>query len=206
MSEAAKAPPLRVIAGGLLLLLGAADVAVINLHLAPRLRERTAGVAEEPGAPSAPSLGPTLPRVTPPPSANERPPPVEERVVAEAPDVEVPSPASSVVRDPVPDLLFELGSAKLDAASVRALTEVARVLEADPSQKVVLRGHTCTQGDAERNAELSLQRAIAARNFLVRRGVPPNRIATEALGSRYPIQSDDGVVELARSRRVEVAW
>ena len=65
-------------------------------------------------------------------------------------------------------------------------------------------GHTDDVGDDDYNLELSLQRAIAVRDFLVNAGVDASKIVTVGAGERMPVASNTTEEGRAENRRVDV--
>lgn len=65
-------------------------------------------------------------------------------------------------------------------------------------------GHTDNTGSDSVNDPLSVARANATRDYLVSRGVSPQRIATAGRGERQPIASNDNESGRAQNRRVEI--
>jgi len=71
---------------------------------------------------------------------------------------------------------FGRGGANLNIQSKRELDELARRLRSLPTFYVTVNGHTRAEGDREANAKLAMDRAGAAANYLIERGISPNRI------------------------------
>lgn len=93
--------------------------------------------------------------------------------------------------------LLPIGQMQLDELAI-ALAD--RAVLADGFE---LTGHTDRVGDAEYNLRLSLERAVAVRNYLVmRHGVNPARLVTTGLG--YSRLADPANPGAAVNRRVEV--
>jgi outer membrane protein OmpA-like peptidoglycan-associated protein len=84
------------------------------------------------------------------------------------------------------DLYFSFNDATLTPVARSQLrTELlGRVLAflAEPGARVVLRGYTDGAGDSAYNLRLSLQRARAARSFLVAGGAPATRLSARGFG------------------------
>jgi outer membrane protein OmpA-like peptidoglycan-associated protein len=183
------------LASGVFLALGFADLAFLNLLLAPRLAVRTARpaareIAAEVARPPAPAPAPPTAAAAAEPAAGRAEPPAAE-----------PGPA------PVPDVLFALSSEQITSVDAAfALADVARALRAHPARRVRLRGHADRLGAPAFNQALSRQRAQAVRHFLVARGAPPERIDIEAVGDAEPADPGDGFLAWARNRRVQVLW
>jgi outer membrane protein OmpA-like peptidoglycan-associated protein len=95
-------------------------------------------------------------------------------------------------------------SALLPAAQVK-LNEVANALiKEDPLSKIVIEGHTDSQGTAAYNQDLSQQRAQAVRDYLVTRGIASDRITSQGFGLTRSIADNGSAEGRANNRRVEI--
>jgi outer membrane protein OmpA-like peptidoglycan-associated protein len=70
-------------------------------------------------------------------------------------------------------------------------------------KKVRIEGHTDETGSRESNIELSKARANSVREYLIARGVRPERLRGEGYGSDRPLASGSDPASLAKNRRVE---
>jgi len=71
---------------------------------------------------------------------------------------------------------FDFDSAKLRPDAEDILAESAQVLKKNPELAFAVSGHTDNRGSAEYNMKLGLHRAEAIRNFMVAKGVAPERV------------------------------
>lgn len=85
-----------------------------------------------------------------------------------------------------------------------ALEKIAFVLKQQPNKQILIEGHTDSTGSAERNIELSKQRAEVVASYLSARGVPREKITTEGAGAEHPLASNDTPEGRAANRRVEI--
>jgi OmpA-OmpF porin, OOP family len=102
------------------------------------------------------------------------------------------------------DVQFATGSDKLSASDRRLLDTLAQAL-LDPrlaSARFAIAGHTDATGDERVNLELSCARAVAARRYLLSKGVPANRLTGYGFGSQRPVTTN--AKESATNRRVEI--
>lgn len=92
----------------------------------------------------------------------------------------------------------------LPAAQVK-LGEVATALiEVDPDSKMVVEGHTDSQGGATYNQDLSQRRAQTVRDYLVSRGIASDRISAQGFGASRSIADNSSSEGRANNRRVEI--
>jgi outer membrane protein OmpA-like peptidoglycan-associated protein len=102
-------------------------------------------------------------------------------------------------------VLFTSGKADLLPAAQIKLNEVATALtEQDPESKMVVEGHTDSQGGLEFNQKLSQQRAQSVRDYLVSRGIAADRITAEGYGPTRSIGDNATAEGRANNRRVEI--
>lgn len=102
------------------------------------------------------------------------------------------------------DVLFAVDSAALDGASRSSLEQVARVLAEYRKTAVVVQGHTDSTGTEAHNQLLSQRRADAVRNYLVGRGVVPERLVAVGYGETQPVVSNDTPGGRSLNRRVDI--
>ena len=87
--------------------------------------------------------------------------------------------------------------------SYAILDEVASVMAEYPNLKVRVEGHTDSQGNDQRNQELSQTRADAVMAYLIEKGVSPTRLSAVGFGESAPV-ADNGTREgRAQNRRVQ---
>lgn len=112
------------------------------------------------------------------------------------------------------DVLFDSGSAELSYDASEKLDKLAQTLrelavEIPPDVDWILRvdGHTdrvpIHTDDYDSNWDLSTARAISVVNFLIRKGVPPPRLAATGFGEFQPIDPRDDEIAFRRNRRIE---
>jgi len=102
-------------------------------------------------------------------------------------------------------VLFTSGKAELLPAAQLKLNEVADALtKQDPDSKIVVEGHTDSQGTASSNQELSERRAQAVRDYLVSRGIAADRVSSQGFGPTRAIADNTSPEGRANNRRVEI--
>ena len=98
---------------------------------------------------------------------------------------------------------FEFNKATLTRDSESILEEAYNALVANPDVQVEISGHTDNVGSDAYNQALSLRRAQAVKNWLVRRGVAGNRMKTAGKGEMEPVATNDTADGRAENRRIE---
>jgi OmpA-OmpF porin, OOP family len=83
------------------------------------------------------------------------------------------------------------------------LDEVAFILLANPTYKVVIKGHTDATGTAAGNKNLSVSRAKICYLYLERKGVPTKRMSYKGFGQTIPVADNDSEKSKQLNRRVE---
>lgn len=91
---------------------------------------------------------------------------------------------------------FEQGSSSLTDDAKFVLHDLEKVLKEQSGLKLRLVGHTSQEGDAAYNQRLSEERAKAAVDFLISRGIDASRLQYEGKGSSQPL--DEANQELNR--------
>ncbi len=102
-------------------------------------------------------------------------------------------------------VLFTSAKWDLSPAAQLKLNDVANALtKEDPVSKMVVEGHTDSQGAAAYNQDLSQHRAQAVRDYLVTRGIASDRISAQGLGSSRSVADNASPEGRANNRRVEI--
>ncbi len=100
---------------------------------------------------------------------------------------------------------FNTDSVAITAASANRLDRIADfVVESDMFNRVVVSGHTDSDGSVAHNEKLSLRRAEAAGNRLLEQGVGQELVETHSYGESLPARPNDSVANRAYNRRVQV--
>jgi outer membrane protein OmpA-like peptidoglycan-associated protein len=100
---------------------------------------------------------------------------------------------------------FESGSSTLKAESKDQPDRLAAILKAYPAVSLKIGGYTDNTGSDAYNMVLSSERAEAAKEELVNRGIAENRLTTEGYGSQHPVFHANETPECkAQNRRIDV--
>lgn len=109
------------------------------------------------------------------------------------------------------DVLFDYDKAILKPAAEDALKKVAVVLSQFPESTVTIEGFTDAKGGKSVNMSLSLERATAVKDWLVKNGnVPAAKISAKGLGEDNPVapnknaDGSDNPAGRALNRRVSI--
>jgi len=102
-------------------------------------------------------------------------------------------------------LHFSVNSSEIHAKDIDLLRKLANVFKGEKlsNAKIVIAGHTDSDGSCTYNTGLSYNRAQAVRNFLVFQGVAENHLTIRAFGENQPIASNAHSAGKAQNRRVE---
>jgi outer membrane protein OmpA-like peptidoglycan-associated protein len=102
-------------------------------------------------------------------------------------------------------ILFASNRYALLNTAMTKLNQVAEALKAqDADRRMVVEGHTDSQGSDRINQPLSVNRANAVRDYLVSRGVDSDKITAVGMGSSRPLVDNRNAENRANNRRVEI--
>jgi outer membrane protein OmpA-like peptidoglycan-associated protein len=102
-------------------------------------------------------------------------------------------------------VVFASNKATLLPEAQSRLSQVAETLmSTNKNRKLVVEGHTDSQGSAAFNMELSQRRAEAVRSYLISRGYPAELIEARGIGKVRPIADNASSEGRANNRRVEI--
>jgi len=110
-------------------------------------------------------------------------------------------------------ILFTTGSSTLSSTAKNSLTQFSNVLKNNADCDVAIQGYTDNAGwknstaeqSAQKNLNLSQQRAQAVTNYLTSIGVSPSQIrSTMGYGESNPVADNSTAAGKAQNRRVEV--
>ena len=120
------------------------------------------------------------------------------------------SPAAAPPPPPPPPappsfmVFFDWDRSNLSAQALNTIKQAANAFKAKGQARVTATGHADRSGPDQYNMALSLRRANAVKDALVREGVPATAIAVVGRGESMPlVQTADGVRE-PQNRRVEI--
>lgn len=140
---------------------------------------------------------------------------VEKEVVREVPVEKVKEvikevPYEMTLAELMDNVTFDFDKADITPGSMSVLDEVAKVVTSFPDRHFLICGHTDAKGDTAYNEKLSLARAKAVYDELVRRGVPDSMLCYRGFGKRtalVPSSADDDIRRGDRKVVIEqVTW
>jgi hypothetical protein len=102
------------------------------------------------------------------------------------------------------NIQFETGKWQLTTSSLDPLNALAYYLVKNPAIKVQINGHTDSIGKEEDNLQLSTQRAKAVVDFLIGKGISPDRLSFKGFGATQPISDNSTEAGRAKNRRTEM--
>lgn len=121
------------------------------------------------------------------------------------PDPNVPVKSNQHLVKKYDNILFATGKTKMTTDDIYDIIERAiDIMYADKSLKVVLSGHTDSEGDAYNNMNLSQARADIVKSYMIRQGIDASRIETVAYGETMPLENNQLREGKRQNRRVEI--
>ncbi len=101
------------------------------------------------------------------------------------------------------NIYFASGSAQLQPDSEFVLRSILDIIQRCPGLRVLVSGHTDSDGSAAYNQALSERRAQSVVTYLMQRGVDPLRLYTAGFGEERPMVPNDSAFNKGRNRRIE---
>jgi len=115
-----------------------------------------------------------------------------------------PPPPPPMVTPPSFMVFFDWDRSNLSAQALATIKQAANAFKTKGNARITATGHTDTSGPEAYNMALSLRRANAVKDALVREGVPAQAITVVGMGEKgLLVQTADGVRE-PQNRRVEI--
>jgi len=145
----------------------------------------------------------------PPTTATPPPAPTPPPVVPETPPTPAPTPAPaptpSAGASDLQPVFFDYDSDAIRDDARGILDANARFLRDHADARAVIEGHCDERGTAEYNQALGERRAQAARDYLVRAGIPQARLRTISYGKERPFAEGHDESAWAQNRRAQFA-
>ncbi len=176
----------------------------------------------KPKAPETGSIYPVSPEVEPPPPITEsetamegevEPLPIEgEETVApemeseEAMGIPEPEPIrqeATIEVVELPMINFDFDRASIRSHEIPELDQAVEWLKAHPDVQVQIEGHCDERGTREYNLNLGQRRANSVKEYLVSKGIDPNRLHTISYGEERPLAMNHDEEAWRQNRRVQ---
>jgi len=107
-------------------------------------------------------------------------------------------------------LLFASGKWEVSTEGIKALKDLAKVLEKNPDINVLIEGHTDNvpltgQNQVKDNWDLSVMRATSIVKILLANGkINPKRLVASGRGEYLPVEPNSSATNKAKNRRTEI--
>lgn len=120
----------------------------------------------------------------------------------DVPLVPISAPGTPVT---LKNVFFDLNKATLRPESTVELNKLRDFLNANPTLKIEIAGHTDTRGDAVENQKLSDARAKSVMDFLITQGIDAKRLSSKGFGESKPVISDEAIAKMTTEAAKEKA-
>jgi outer membrane protein OmpA-like peptidoglycan-associated protein len=108
-----------------------------------------------------------------------------------------------VVNDVTESIHFDKSKYDLRDQSIEVLERKIALMKKYPNLTMALIGHTCDLGSNSLNDELSQNRCISARNYMIRKGIKASRIDIVPMGKHHPDYPNNTEANRELNRRVD---
>ena len=99
---------------------------------------------------------------------------------------------------------FETGKSDIKPESQKIIDQIVEMLKSNATLKISIEGHTDNAGAIQSNQILSENRAKAAMNAIVSKGIDKSRLSSKGWGQSKPIGDNASEEGKAKNRRVEI--
>jgi len=113
----------------------------------------------------------------------------------------IPIEEGQIVR--LNNIFFATGKSTLSNQSFPELNRIAITMSENKTLSIELGGHTDNVGGDDFNMKLSQDRADSVREYLIGKGIEPDRVASKGYGETVPVAKNDTPEGQQRNRRVE---
>jgi len=102
------------------------------------------------------------------------------------------------------NIYFTPASDKIVSRSFKSLDEVVAILKSDKNLKLDIGGYTDNTGKADKNLQLSKDRAKAVYTYIIGKGIDAGRLSSEGYGQENPLADNKTAEGRLKNRRVEL--
>jgi len=113
------------------------------------------------------------------------------------------NPKSSGSKVVLNNVFFSSGKSVLKRESKTELQRLLQFLNENPSIKIEISGFTDNVGTPSSNLKLSNERALAVKNYLIKRGIGKGRLIAKGYGEKQPIAENKTEDGRQKNRRTE---
>ena len=101
------------------------------------------------------------------------------------------------------NIFFDYDSYSIKPESKSELTKLLSFLVTNPTMQIEISGHTDNTGTVEYNKNLSENRALSVKNYLINNGIEAARLTCKGYGNTQPLADNKSEEGRAMNRRTE---
>ena len=117
---------------------------------------------------------------------------------------EVKQEVKQLFRKALNGIQFASGKSTILSSSYKILDDIAKTMKKNPEYNLFIKGHTDNDGKADKNLQLSKDRAEAVRKYLISKGIDRSRLRAVGYGRSMPIADNKKRNGREKNRRVEM--
>lgn len=101
-------------------------------------------------------------------------------------------------------LCFKTNKADISSKHYPIIDRAVVILKQNPGLKIQIVGHADSRGPEKFNQKLSLDRALIVMDYMVKKGVGPEKLSAKGVGSNLPVAPNNTETGRAQNRRVSL--
>ncbi|MGD8434359.1 MAG: OmpA family protein, partial [Syntrophobacterales bacterium] len=137
-------------------------------------------------------------------SSDEGIPAEEKQAAVVEPDYDEQAEQTFSYTNYKPIIYFDYRTSNIASEAYEELDRLATIAALSPDYDIVIRGYTDNVGSSKYNKRLSRTRTQIVRNYLVGKGIDPEKIKTISMGEQDPLLPNTTPAGRAVNRRVEI--
>ena len=98
---------------------------------------------------------------------------------------------------------FEFNASSLETTSSTQLDKLVVFLQRNPNMKILVKGHTSSEGSDDYNMKLSESRAQSVVNYVTSKNINADRLSFKGMGETQPVATNETEEGRQKNRRVE---